>query len=791
VLLDFVVILHVVIGAGCAVVATELPFAGQLVVDDLVITIAIADVDDLVRVVFRLVVEHRAAGTRAVFLGVPVVVGSGAPVAVEAELVVQSHWRYVGLCVGTVGRQDARQLNLTILEVQRLAHGYALTLEAVVFDPAAGQAQGQLVLVADTVGAAEAVVAEQRCIAERVLAGVEDRDIALVLVRDVQVERTRFEGLAIVFAEPVGVAIEVQAAVDAGHRNRTVLGALEGAARILGAGRRRRRLRCDDVVLAGAVQIKIVLGIDVLELRRHEAVGPVHRVLNGRRYVQTGTVCTGQAGDIGVQTTLGIAVLIYEVAFFQAAFEPNGFGLVAEVKTTWMERKLTIEGDLRQPVIRCDLGDRCQLISLDVQTRLERVAAIAHRTLLVDVVTTLDAVLVGLEVLEVVRIADLRVVDLGQYTRIQPALVLPVEHVACFFVIGLQLAFVIVVVQVRAAELAFAGLGEVAEFAFHHHAALGHVLRVQRGVIVGRQVEVVRRNQGKAGFAAGAEARRQEAGLTTVVDREIDVRGIQDRDVLDPQRRVGGRTEAGGRVQRDVVALELPGIAVWLAGGVRTVLETDDRVFGTLGVQRVTADTRLVQHVFGVIDLRRTGVQLNLGTVADDQRAVVAHAHIAVQLAPVLGLVQAGFVGLQLHAALAHDDVTGQGGNLLFLLITRGLGTDEGGRIALVRLVVHARTSRLDVRTAAVRAGFGQLGCGQLVARHPVQVAVVGTARTQATALGFGDQCGLRFGRSAAASVGLRRTGGRADGGAVMHRARWQWGSGGFRRAIPGTRSRD
>ncbi|MCY1430393.1 hypothetical protein D9M71_463410 [compost metagenome] len=167
---------------------------------------------------------------------------------------------------------------------------------------------------------------------------------------------------------------------------------------------------------------------------------------------------------------------------------------------------------------------------------------------------------------------------------------LPVVHVAGFFGVGLLVAFVAFVVEVRRTELAFAGLGQVAEFAFHQQAVLFHIARVQRGIVVRRQVEVVRGDQHEAGIAAGADGRRQEAGLATVVDREIDVRRVQDRNVLDPQRHVGRRTETGGRVQGDVVALELPGVAVRFARGVRTVLEADDSVLGTFGVQRITAD---------------------------------------------------------------------------------------------------------------------------------------------------------------------------------------------------------
>ncbi|MNN05458.1 hypothetical protein D3C81_1182180 [compost metagenome] len=46
--------------------------------------IAVTDVDDLVQVVFRLVVEHHVAGVGVVGVRVPVVIRTHAPVAVEA-----------------------------------------------------------------------------------------------------------------------------------------------------------------------------------------------------------------------------------------------------------------------------------------------------------------------------------------------------------------------------------------------------------------------------------------------------------------------------------------------------------------------------------------------------------------------------------------------------------------------------------------------------------------------------------------------------------------------------------
>ncbi|MNH19549.1 hypothetical protein D3C79_792900 [compost metagenome] len=56
----------------------------------------------------------------------------------------------------------------------------------------------------------------------------------MVLVRDVEIEQARFEGLLVVRAEQGSVAVEVQAAVDAEDRDIAVLGAREVAAQITG-----------------------------------------------------------------------------------------------------------------------------------------------------------------------------------------------------------------------------------------------------------------------------------------------------------------------------------------------------------------------------------------------------------------------------------------------------------------------------------------------------------------------------------------------------------------------------
>ncbi|MNJ51287.1 hypothetical protein D3C77_465870 [compost metagenome] len=74
-MLDLVVVLDVVrVTRGTVVTAADFPGACSFVIPDQVIAIAITKVDHLVDVVFRLVMEHRAAGTRAAAVRVPVVV---------------------------------------------------------------------------------------------------------------------------------------------------------------------------------------------------------------------------------------------------------------------------------------------------------------------------------------------------------------------------------------------------------------------------------------------------------------------------------------------------------------------------------------------------------------------------------------------------------------------------------------------------------------------------------------------------------------------------------------------
>src|SRR5690606_29662947 len=163
------------------------PLAAGLVVTHGVIAIAIADVDDLVGVVSRLVMPHGAAGAGRVAVRVPDKARGEAPVAVVAVHVFKRIGRYRRLLGIAVAVVDAGHLYLAVFKVEGLTDAHALPFEPVGFDPAAGDAERNLVGVADTVLAGEAIFTPERGVAEAAFSGVEDRDIILVLFRHIAI----------------------------------------------------------------------------------------------------------------------------------------------------------------------------------------------------------------------------------------------------------------------------------------------------------------------------------------------------------------------------------------------------------------------------------------------------------------------------------------------------------------------------------------------------------------------------------------------------------------------------
>ena len=192
-----------------------------------------------------------------------------------------------------------------------------------------------------------------------------------------------------------------------------------------------------------------------------------------------------------------------------------------------------------------------------------------------------------------------------------------------------------------------------------------------------------------------------------------------------------------------------------------------------------------MDHVFRVLDLSFTGVEEQLGAIADHQCAAITQADIAFQFAAIFQLVQTGFVGFGLDAALAKYHVAGQRGNFLLLLVTGCLGRDVGRRLAHRCVVELTGAVRFNIGAGTIWPCLGQLCIGQLITRHPIQMAVVGAARDQRSPLAFGDQLG--GGRLALGFAGSGLGAGGFSGSTAVSRARRQGRAGRIRGAIPTT----
>ncbi len=130
-----------------------------------------------------------------------------------------------------------------------------------------------------------------------------------------------------------------------------------------------------------------------------------------------------------------------------------------------------------------------------------------------------------------------------------------------------------VFVQVVGAQRAGVEAKEVAELALQHRAAIRHVIRSQRCIVVRREVEVIGRAQPYAGTARVAELREQETRLAPFIDREADPRGIEERHAHERDAHVASHTHPAFLVEIKAARLQRPVLIVGRAGGVRHAVE--------------------------------------------------------------------------------------------------------------------------------------------------------------------------------------------------------------------------
>src|SRR5690606_13446619 len=276
----------------------------------------------------RLVIDQQATGVVVVLLGIPEYVTAQFPRITYPvhELGGISGTGVVVLFAAlTFGLQ---QLHALILEIEDLAEAGAGALDAVAFQRPAGHPQGQLVGIADTVAAAEAIVAEQRVVAEGILVGIEQRLVILVAVGRVQVEGAGLQRLPQIAAEPAGVAVEIQPRIQAGYRNGAG-GVGVGAVVIESQGR---------VPVLAIIEVQVVIGR--LHPRRWSEVAPA--VLHGiaeswaqADAVAGGTLKTHQVLVRGPDRAKGVkvhTVFTYQEAPVEIPVEIGVFGAIVQLQ---------------------------------------------------------------------------------------------------------------------------------------------------------------------------------------------------------------------------------------------------------------------------------------------------------------------------------------------------------------------------------------------------------------------------------------------------------------------------
>src|SRR5690554_1740748 len=728
------------------------------------VAIAVADVEDLARVILRLIVPHGAAAAGLALVGVPVDRRREAPVLIVTVLVDQRHRRLGRLGFAALAVIDAAQLHFAVPEVVRLTDAEGLPLDAPGVYPAVGQTQRDLVGITDAIPAREAVVAPQGGVAECRLATVEDRNVALIFLRHVQVEQAWFQRLVVALAEHLGRTVEVQSAVDTEDRHAAILAAVKAFVE--------DTVPLPETAPADAVQRQVVARIGVLGGRLDEAPVPIERQADARLQMQAVALGASQASQAVVVPAVflqpGITVLVRIEAAQQAALEADELGVIAQTQAARLIKQGAAQQQLRQPLVGGDLGYRGPFVGMHVEGGEVVVATPCKAAALVEEVAGIDAQ-EGFQVLEVVVIADVGVIDTATQARSEVTGVLPAVHPALVLVSGLQLPFILAVIQHRGADLAGAGRCQVAELALQLQAPVGHQRRVQGGVVVGRQVEIVGLGILAAGVAAVGEARYQQAALAAVVNWEVDIRGIEHRHILHPQGDVPGLAPAFLPVQLDIIAVQAPGVTARLARSVGAVGHDDNRIITAAQAFRCAAGIRLVHHIAHLIDAGLAGVDMHLPVFTQNQYALVAQTDVAFQADKIVGTVKAGLVGLCLQSALAQHHVTLEGTCLLVLLEAAGVGTGVDRQLIEGGVVVAADAIRLDIVAAAIGRNRRLLRRCQLVAGNPVQFAEV-------------HRPGLSGGRGLAGLFSRGRLPGRLAG--AYHRclgAGWQL-TGGFQR---------
>ena len=269
--------------------------------------------------------------------------------------------------------------------------------------------------------------------------------------------------------------------------------------------------------------------------------------------------------------------------------------------------------------------------------------------------------------------------------------------------------------QIVEAGLAAEARLEVAKLVVELQPAARHQARRNGVVAVGCDVPVERRLDLESGVVAGADERRQEAGLAPTGQGEVHPGRVEDRDVLEVHARIARHAHVGEAIEVHPPDPQVPIVfadrAVGVGGPFRAV-DVPVHDHQTVGL---AAGPELTEVVGRMVDVAGRGVEVVVGPVAGDHVAEPVDTHVAGGGHGILGNRVVQLVGGQDLAPAAHDYVANRL-QVLALHPLDAIGLDEDGQL-FARTRCDRRQKRLlhPERQAHV-AGSGGLVLGHLPA---------------------------------------------------------------------------
>src|SRR5262249_21140471 len=100
-----------------------------------------------------------------------------------------------------------------------------------------------------------------------------------------------------------------------------------------------------------------------------------------------------------------------------------------------------------------------------------------------------------------------------------------------------------------------------------------HVARSQRQVVLGREIDVVRKGKLEPALAGDSGRRRKKARFSLVVEREIELGRREHVDALEVHAPAARGAHVAGEIEIQLVRLDVPAVIAGLARGEDSVLD--------------------------------------------------------------------------------------------------------------------------------------------------------------------------------------------------------------------------